>query len=69
MYKAIAMTYYMFTTMSTVGLGDYHPENSAERLIMVIIMLVGVSITSYNIQNMVEMGEKIHDLNQDLDQM
>ena len=28
--KYITKIYYAFTTLSTVGFGDYHPQNSAE---------------------------------------
>ena len=50
--EATAMTiilkvcYYMFTTMSTVGFGDMHPLNSAERIMCAINMIMGVSVFS-----------------------
>mmetsp|Transcript_42741 Transcript_42741/g.65654 ORF Transcript_42741/g.65654 Transcript_42741/m.65654 type:complete len:242 (+) Transcript_42741:998-1723(+) len=44
---AIAMSYFMFTTLSTVGLGDFHPTNSPERVMGIFILLFGVLITSY----------------------
>ena len=40
-------TYFALTTLSTIGFGDYHPINSPERILMVFIFLIGVSIFSY----------------------
>jgi len=41
------MAYFSFTTLSTVGFGDYHPTSSGERLVMVVVMLLGVMVFSY----------------------
>jgi hypothetical protein len=41
------MIYFTFTTLATVGFGDYHPRADEERLFVVIIFLSGVSIFSY----------------------
>lgn len=40
----IKFTYFAFTTLTTIGLGDYHPRNDMERLMCVVIMLVGVTM-------------------------
>lgn len=39
--------YFAFTTLSTIGFGDYYPETNFERLICVAIMLIGVLTFSY----------------------
>lgn len=41
-----AMTYYAFTTLSTVGLGDFHPKSNKERILCSFIMLFGAIATS-----------------------
>jgi hypothetical protein len=41
------MAYFSFTTLSTVGFGDYHPISSGERLVMIVIMLLGIMCFSY----------------------
>lgn len=46
--------YYVLTTLSTVGFGDFFPVSNTERLIAVIIMLVGVAFFSYIMGNMME---------------
>lgn len=44
--KIIIMTYYMTTTLATVGLGDYYPVSSWERIICSVAMLTGVAVFS-----------------------
>jgi hypothetical protein len=44
--KSIKMTYYTFTTLSTVGFGDIHPRSNFERILSAITMLVGVLVFS-----------------------
>ena len=41
------MAYFSFTTLSTVGFGDYYPGTSGERLFMVFIMVGGIMCFSY----------------------
>lgn len=43
----VALIYYSFTLLSTVGFGDYHPRGNSERIIGAFLMLFGASITSY----------------------
>lgn len=45
--NAVIVIYFAFTTLSTVGFGDYHPRSNAERLICAFILLIGVAIFSY----------------------
>ena len=40
-------TYFSLTSLTTVGLGDFRPVNSIERLFCTMILLFGVSIFSY----------------------
>jgi len=44
-YKiAIKVTYFLFTTLTTVGFGDYAPRSQAEAVLCTIIMFVGVAV-------------------------
>jgi hypothetical protein len=45
--KMIIMAYFSFTTLSTVGFGDFHAISNGERLVMIIIMLLGIMCFSY----------------------
>lgn len=65
--NAIIVTYYAFTTLSTVGFGDYHPRSDPERAVCAIILLVGVAIFSYIMGNFIEILISIQDLNADFD--
>ena len=42
--KVIASTYFAFTSLSTVGFGDFHPTNSFERLVCAMIIYFGNAI-------------------------
>lgn len=42
----ITLMYFMLTTLSTVGYGDYFPSSIAEKILGVIIQIVGVSVFS-----------------------
>ena len=51
----IAVTYYAFTSLSTVGLGDMHPITNQERVLGVFILLFGVLTTSFVMENLSHM--------------
>lgn len=46
--------YYALTTLSTVGYGDFYPVSNTERIVAVIIMLLGVAFFSYIMGNFIE---------------
>lgn len=43
----LILIYFSFTTLTTVGFGDYHPRSDGERIFVIIQMLLGVAIFSY----------------------
>jgi len=43
----LVFIYYSFTTLSTVGFGDFHPRSNTERIFVAFFMLFGVMIFSY----------------------
>ena len=45
-YNAIAMVYFAFTSLSTVGFGDIRPYSDAEWMFCAFILLIGVAIFS-----------------------
>ena len=51
---SIVLTYYAFTSLSTVGFGDYAPVSNVERIFCSIILLFGVAIFSYIMGNFIE---------------
>ena len=66
MHQMIIPMYYAFTSLSTVGFGDFHPKSNAERIFCTIILLFGVMIFSYIMGVFIEMIESAKQKNQDL---
>lgn len=46
-YTAIMISYFSFTSLTTVGFGDYHPVSAPERFLMAFYLLFGVAIFSF----------------------
>ena len=53
--SVIVLMYYSFTTLTTVGFGDFAPYSDAERVFISIGLLFGVSIFSYILSDFLEM--------------
>lgn len=66
--RTIIMMYYMFTSLSTVGFGDYHPRGDEERLVCAIVLLFGVAIFSYFMGILFKILANFKMLNDDLDE-
>lgn len=49
----LVYVYFAFTTLATVGFGDYHAKSNMERGIMAFQMLFGVAIFSYIMGNFI----------------
>lgn len=50
----IIVVYFAFTTLSTVGFGDYNPKSEIERIVTTFILLVGVACFSYIMGQFIE---------------
>jgi len=60
--------YFTFTTMSTVGFGDFHPMNDFERLQCIFIFifgLMGFPIIIKDIINMIYIWKQYNNYNND----
>ena len=62
------MMYWAFTTLSTVGLGDYYPMSNYERALSSFGFLMGVAVFSYIMGNFAEILSFIMDINCDLEE-
>lgn len=51
-------TYFGFTSLSTIGLGDFHPRNDSERIFATVTLMFGVGVFS------IIMGEYINMLSE-----
>ena len=47
--------YYSLTTLTTVGYGDFYPQNIDERAMAIFIMLIGVSLFTYVMGNFTDL--------------
>lgn len=64
---ALISLYFSFTTLSTVGFGDFHPKSNPERIFCAFIMVSGVMVFSYIMGNFIEMLDSYHVMNGDFD--
>jgi hypothetical protein len=67
LHKNIIGMYFAFTTISTVGFGDYYPIRDSERAIWAPILLSGVALFSYFMGYLLEMLIKVKDLDKDFE--
>ena len=52
--QIIIYSYYSFTTLTTVGFGDYAPRSDGERVMGSIVLLFGVVVFSYIMGSFIE---------------
>jgi hypothetical protein len=57
--KMLANMYFAFTTLSTIGLGDYYPQSNNERLFGSFLLLFGVALFSFIMGELLLMIDKI----------
>eukprot|EP00958_Prasinococcus_capsulatus_P004934 scaffold459_cov391-Prasinococcus_capsulatus_cf.AAC.5 len=48
----VTSVYWSFTTASTVGYGDISPVSEAERIFVIVVFIINLSLTSYILGNM-----------------
>mmetsp|Transcript_40155 Transcript_40155/g.61324 ORF Transcript_40155/g.61324 Transcript_40155/m.61324 type:complete len:188 (+) Transcript_40155:220-783(+) len=64
----VALVYFTFTTLTTVGLGDLHPKNNTERIMCSFTMLFGVMCTSVLMDNFSKMLNELKNFNRNYDE-
>ena len=67
LYEGLACVYFAFTSLSTVGFGDYSPQSDSERLFCSFILVAGVCVFSYLMDTFLAIISGLQDLNEDLD--
>ena len=65
--QVITVVYWAFTTLSTVGFGDYNARSDFERIFCTLIFLVGVSIFSYIMGIFISIVKEISYFNAEID--
>jgi len=66
--KCLIMIYFAFTSLSTVGFGDYTPRADEERIVIAVMLLTGVAIFSYIMGSFISIIKKWQELYEDFDQ-
>ena len=51
----IAVVYFAFSTLATVGYGDFHPVSNAELIVGSFIILFGVAVFSFIMGSFIDM--------------
>jgi len=46
-FRLIMCCYFALTTLSTVGYGDLSPQSNVEKIVGIIIMILGIALFSY----------------------
>jgi len=62
------MIYYSFTSLSTIGFGDFHPKSDIERLLCAIILVMGVAVFSSIMGIFIEILEKVRQIEDEVDE-
>ena len=65
--NTIIVTYFAFTSLSTVGFGDYNPRSNIERIVCAFILLFGVAIFSYIMGNFITIIDQYQKFNEELE--
>lgn len=47
----VLLMYFSYTTLSTVGFGDFNPRSDLERLFCILVLLLGVGIFGFILGN------------------
>ena len=63
----IIAIYFAFTSLSTVGFGDFNPKSNIERFICAFILLFGVAIFSYVMGNFIEILDQFKEFHKELE--
>ena len=54
----VILLYFSFTSLTTVGFGDFHPQSDSERIFIACGLLFGVAIFSYIVGELIEVIQK-----------
>ena len=66
--SVILVMYFAFTSLSTVGFGDFHPKNSFERLWIALILLFGVATFSYVLGEFLDIVNKFTEFDREYEE-
>ena len=65
--NAFLSVYFAFTTLSTVGFGDFHPRSDTERLYCTVIFVFGICYFTYVMGEFIIIVERFQNMNVEFD--
>jgi hypothetical protein len=68
MFQLLTVFYFSFTSLTTVGFGDFHPKSDAERVVTIFVLVFGVAIFSYIMGIFIEILVTMNEFNQEIDE-
>ena len=71
-HNMVLLMYFSYTTLSTVGFGDFNPRSDFERLVCILILLLGVAIFGLimgDFQDMIDRFQKLDEEIEDGEQL
>ena len=63
-HNIVLLMYFSYTTLSTVGFGDFNPRSDQERLLCILILMLGVGIFALILGNFNEILERFQTLDE-----
>ena len=63
-HNMVLLMYFSYTTLSTVGFGDFNPRSDYERLLCILILLLGVGIFALILGNFKEILERFQKIDE-----
>ena len=64
-HNMFLLMYFAYTTLSTVGFGDFNPRSDSERLFCILILMLGVGIFGLILNNFSEILLRFQSLDED----
>lgn len=64
--QGIIGIYFCFTSLTTVGFGDYYPHSDSERLLCAFMLLFGVLMQSYTMGTFINMIENFKNFEEEV---
>lgn len=59
--KMVTSCYFIITTLSTCGFGDYYPLNNFEKIMGIILMIIGVAFFSNFVGTFINLADSLED--------
>ncbi len=66
--QGIIGIYFSFTSLTTVGFGDFYPHSDLERLLCAFLLLFGVMMQSYIMGTFINMIENFKNFEEELNE-